>query len=103
MVFTVDLASSRSGEFKTMDLANYPESYWRQFSGLTGTKEILRFSNSNGVKGARAVYVNVSNESPATEVFFEFPTRKGDFVHFGSGVLSPDVFNKIIDTFQFNQ
>lgn len=103
LLFSIDLSASRSGEFKTMDISNYPENYWRQFSGLTGVKETFKFTNSKNVKGQRAVYVNVNNETPSVDVFFEFPWKKGDFVHFGSGVLSPEVFNTIIDSFKFTR
>lgn len=103
LLYSLDLSSSRSGEFKNMDLTNYPKNYWRQFSGLTSTKDVFDFTNSKNVKAVRAVYVNINQESPATDVFFEFPNQKGDFVHFGSGVLDSSVFNTIIDSFKFAQ
>lgn len=103
LLYSLDQASSRSGEFKSMTIANYPENYWRQFSGLTSLKSVTRFTNSKNVKGARAMYVNVANETPSTEVFFEFPTKPGDFVHFGTGILSIEVFNTIVDSFKFTQ
>lgn len=103
LLLSVDLASSRSGEFKTMGLDTYPKEYWRQFSGLTSLKDSFSFTNSKNENGVRASYVNVSNETPGVEVFFEFPERKGDFVHFGSGVLSNEVFNTLLDSFKFTK
>lgn len=103
LLYSLDLESSRSGEFKNMDLANYPANYWRQFSGLTGVREVTQLTNSKNVKYAKAVYVNIANETPSVEVFFEFPNRKGDFVHFGSGALSQEVFNTIIESFKFTK
>lgn len=103
LLYSVDLQSSRSGEFKNMDLSNYPANYWRQFSGLTGVREVTQLVNSKNVKYAKAVYVNIANETPAIDVFFEIPSRKGDFVHFGSGALSTEVFNTIIESFKFTQ
>lgn len=103
LIFSLDLAASRSGEFKSMTLDNYPENYWRQFSGLTAVKETTKFTNSKNINGVRAVYVNVNNESPSVDVFFEFPEKRGDFVHFGSGVLSTEVFNTLIDSFKFTK
>lgn len=103
LLYSVDQQSSRSGEFKNMELANYPANYWRQFSGLTGVREVTQLVNSKNVKYAKAVYVNIANETPAIDVFFEFPSRKGDFVHFGSGALSTDVFNTVIESFKFTK
>lgn len=103
LLYSLDLSSSRSGEFKNMDLTNYPKNYWRQFSGLTGIKDILTFTNSKNEKASRAVYVNINNETPAIDVFFEFPNTRGDFIHFGSGILDATTFNTIVDSFKFTQ
>lgn len=101
LLFSVDLASSRSGEFKEMKADAYVKNYWRQYSGLTSLKSYEAFTNQFNVKGHKAQYLNFANESPNQEVFFEFPTLPGSFVHFASGVLDQSVYDKIIDSFKW--
>ncbi len=103
LLYSLDLSSSRSGEFKNMNLTTYTKNYWRQFSGLTGAKDVFIFTNSKNEKAVRAVYSNINGEAPATDVFFQFPRQPGDSVHFGSCILDSPVFNPIISSFKFAQ
>lgn len=101
LLFSLDMASSRSGEFQDMKGDAYVKNYWRQYSGLVALKSYEAFSNQYNIKGHKATYLNMANESPNDEVFFEYPTAPGDFVHFASGVLDKSVFDKIIDSFKW--
>lgn len=102
LLFSVDIGSSRSGEFKEMKGDNYVKNYWRQYSGLISLKSYEAFTNQFNVKGHKAQYLNFANESPNQEVFFEFPGDLGSYVHFASGVLDQTVFDKIIDSFKWD-
>lgn len=101
LLFSIDIASSRSGEFKDMKGDPYVKNWWRQYSGLTSLKSYEAITNQYNVKGHKAQYLNFANESPNIEVFFEFPNSPGDFVHFASGVIDNSVFDKIIDSFKW--
>lgn len=103
LLYIIDLADIRSGEFVTMGLVEYANNYWQQYSGLTGIQSAESFTNVNGLRGMRAVYINSQGETPSTEVFFEFPDRPGNFVHLASGVLEPSVFDRIVDSFRFGE
>lgn len=102
LLYSMDIASSRSGEFKEMKGEAYVKSYWRQYSGLVALKSSEAFSNQFNVKGFKAAYLNFANESPNQEVFFESPENPGTFVHFASGVLDQSVYDKIIESFKWD-
>ena len=101
LLFSADIASSRSGEFKDMKGDVYVKSWWKQFSGLVSLKSYEALTNQFNVKGHKAQYLNFANESPNEEVFFEIPNRPGDFIHFASGILDKSVYSKIIDSFKW--
>lgn len=101
LLYSIDLASSRSGEFKEMKGETYVKNYWRQYSGLTALKSYSAFSNQFNVKGYKAQYTNFANESPNEDIFFEFPSLAGSYVHFASGIIDQPVYDKIIDSFKW--
>lgn len=102
LLYAKDFASTRSGEFKEMKGDNYVKNYWRQFSGLTGLKSYEAITNKENIKGHKAQYLNFANESPNTDVFFEYPSVPGDFIHLSSGILDKTVFDKVIDSFKWD-
>jgi hypothetical protein len=75
----------------------YVREWYKQF-GLKGVSSIVEFTNSNGLKGYKAKYFNSAGVANNTDVFFEVPGNPQYVVHFASGVLAPDVFDKMIDS-----
>jgi len=71
---------------------------WYKLFGLKGVSSIVTFTNSHGLKGYKAKYFNSAGETPNTDVFFEISGHPEYVIHFASGVLAPEVFEKIIDT-----
>jgi hypothetical protein len=76
---------------------NYVREWYKQF-GLKGVSSIDTFTDSKGLKGYKAKYFNGAGETPNTDVFFEIPNHPEYVIHFASGVLSKDVFEKMIDS-----
>jgi len=76
---------------------NYVREWYKQF-GLKGVASLDTFTNSNGLKGYKAKYFDSTGATPNTDVFFEIPDHPEYIIHLASGVLSPDVFNKLIDS-----
>lgn len=76
----------------------YVQDWWHQFSGLKSVSSIDQFTNSKGLKGYKAKYVNAAGEIPNLDVFFEIPGHPEYVIHMASGSLDPDVFTKIIDS-----
>jgi hypothetical protein len=76
---------------------NYVREWYKQF-GLKGVSSIEQFTNSKGLTGYRAIYFNSAGASTNVDVFFEVPSHPEYVIHFASGILAPEVFNKILDS-----
>lgn len=71
----------------------YVENWWKQFGGLKGVESITTFTNSKGLKGYKAKYINGSS----IDVFFESPDGRY-VIHLANGPLPKDVFDAIVDS-----
>ncbi len=87
-------------QYITTSKRAYVESWWKQF-GLTGVASITEFTNSRGLHGYRAKYINSAGQSPNDDVFFEVSDPKY-VIHLASGVLDASVFNPLIDSVAWN-
>lgn len=96
LLYTIDLAKNRTGEFKNIKGQDYVENYWKQYPGLQGIESLMPIVNSQGYKGYKAFYYVLPNVKGNTEIFFELGEDTGDFIHFSKGILSDDAFNTII-------
>jgi hypothetical protein len=76
---------------------NYVREWYKLF-GLKGVSSIEQFTNSSGLKGYRAKYFNSAGETSNTDVFFEILGHPEYVIHFASGVLAPEIFDKILDS-----
>lgn len=71
----------------------YVENWWKQFGGLKGVNSIVPFTNSKGLRGYKAKFINGSSE----DIFFESPDGKY-MIHLANGPLSKEVFDAIVDS-----
>ena len=83
-------------QYVTTSKRGYVENWWKQF-GLKGVASITEFTNSKGLHGYRAKYINAAGQSPNEDVFFEAP-NPAFVIHLASGVLDASVFNPLIDS-----
>lgn len=81
----------------------YVDNWWRQFGALKGVSSVVPFVNSQGLQGYRAKYFNQQNQTPFLDVFFEVPGRPELVIHLANGVLSDDVFERIIDSITWGE
>ena len=77
---------------------DFVRNWWKNFSGLKGVASVTQFTNSNGLKGYRASYINYADASPNVDIFFEAPKNPEIMLHFANGILDPAVFDRIIDS-----
>jgi hypothetical protein len=75
----------------------YVENWWKQFGGLKGVSSITPFTNTSGLKGYKAVFINAQNETPNEDIFFETP-NPNLVIHLANGALPKAVFNAIVDS-----
>jgi hypothetical protein len=84
-------------QYITLSKRSYVESWWKQFGGLKGVASITEFTNSKGLKGYRAKYLNSANQTPNDDVFFEV-ANPAYVIHIASGILDSSVFDPLIDS-----
>ena len=76
----------------------YVQNWWHQFSALKSVASIEPFTNTAGLKGYKAKYVNSAGETPNLDVFFEVPNHPEYVIHMASGTLDPPIFTKMVDS-----
>jgi hypothetical protein len=87
-------------EFIEKPKIEYVKNWWKQYTGgLKGVATVSQFTNSRGMVGYKAKYINQANQTPNDDVFFEVPGRKDLMIRFGNGSLDAMVFDKVIDSF----
>ncbi len=76
----------------------YVEDWWKQFGGLKGVGSITDFTNSQGLKGYKAKYLNSQNQSPNDDIFFEAPNHPELVIHLANGIMDKNIFDKLVDS-----
>ncbi len=94
----VDNLESRDSAKQYINVAkrSYVETWYKQF-GLKGVASITEFTNSKGLKGYRAKYIDSAGRTPNDDVFFEVPNPQY-VIHLASGILDASAFNHIVDS-----
>jgi hypothetical protein len=80
----------------------YANMWWKQYN-WKGVSEIIEFTNSKGLKGFRAKYVDSAGQTPFDNVFFEVPGRRDLIVWVGGSKLEKQLFDRIVDTFGWGE
>lgn len=80
----------------------YANIWWKQYN-WKGVSDIVEFTNSKGLKGYRAKYVDAAGATPFDNVFFEVPGRRDLVVWIGGSKLESQLFDRIVDTFAWGQ
>lgn len=76
---------------------DYVRDWWKDYT-WKGVADIAEFTNSNGLKGYRAKYLDSSGTSPFDHVFFEVPGRPDLVIWMSGKMLEQGVFDKIVDS-----
>ncbi len=75
----------------------YAEIWWKQYN-WKGVSLIEQFTNSKGLKGYRAKYVDSNGNTPYDNIFIEVPGRPELVIWMASRLLDHTVFDKIVDS-----
>lgn len=76
---------------------DYVRDWWKDYT-WKGVADIAEFTNSKGLKGYRAKYLDASGTSPFDHVFFEVPGRPELVIWLSGKMLAQGVFDKIVDS-----
>lgn len=75
----------------------YAQNWWKQYH-YQGIASITQFTNSQGLTGYRAQYLETGKATTADNIFFEVPGRPELVIWMTSRLLDPVTFNKIVDS-----
>ncbi len=98
VLLNIELIDIRDPSYLKKNKTEYVNNWYKFFPGLKGVQSVEKFTNSNGLVGYKAKYLNHANVAPNLDVFFEVPKRTDIMIHLGSGILDSDVFNRIVDS-----
>ncbi len=101
-----DLPAGRQGikgkeDYIKKSKKDYALVWWKDYS-WKGVSDISEFTNSKGLKGYRAKYLDASGTSPFDHIFFEVPGRPELVVWLSGRLVAADVFDRIIDSVGWN-
>lgn len=76
---------------------DYVLDWWKDYT-WKGVADISEFTNSKGLAGYRAKYLDASGTSPFDHVFLEVPDRPELVVWLGGRLVPSAVFDRIVDS-----
>ncbi len=96
-----DLRLIKDGkEYIAQSKKEYANNWWKQY-GYKGVASIEEFTNSTGLKGYRAKYINEKGQTPYDNIFFEVPESPELVIWMASGLLDQNTFDKIAGSVSF--
>lgn len=102
VLFNVELIEKRDPKYLDRPKEEYIRNWFKFFPGLKGMASIQAFTNTNGLRGFKAQYINQANQTPNVDVFFEVPGRKDIMLHLANGILDYTIFDRIVDSVKWN-
>lgn len=101
ILLNMELIESRDSKLINQPKIEYVKNWWKFFSGLKGVASVIPFTNSNGIKGFKAQYLNNANIAPNLDVFFEVPDNPKVMIHMANGILDASIFDRMIDSLKW--
>lgn len=101
ILLNVEQVDKRDPSYGLKPKIEYVENWYKFFSGLKGVAKIEKFTNSSGLKGYKAYYLNYANTSPNIDIFFEIPQEPKLMIHVANGILDPSIFERLINSLKW--
>lgn len=102
ILLNVELIDKRDPSLLNKPKIEYVRNWYKFFPGLKGVAKVEPLTNTNGLKGYRALYINTLDQSPNTDVFFEIPSQPTLLIHLANGILEPKIFDRIVDSLRWS-
>lgn len=102
ILLNMEFIDQRDPKLVAQPKIEYVKNWYKFFSGLKGVSKVEPFTNTNGLKGYKASYINYADASPNIDVFFEIPANNTTLIHLANGILDPNIFDRIIDSLKWN-
>ncbi len=101
ILLNMEFIDKRDPDLTTQPKVEYVKNWYKFFSGLKGVAKVEPFTNTSGMKGYKANYINLSNATPNVDVFFEIPGNNTTLIHLANGILDPIIFDRILDSIKW--
>ncbi len=98
ILFNIEFVDKRDPEAVDKPKIEFVKNWYKNFSGLIGLERIEKFTNTGGLVGYKAIYINTAGQTPNTDVFFELPNRPTLMLHVANGIIDPKIFDRIVDS-----
>lgn len=82
-------------------IEEYAKNWWKEYN-WKGVESVTAFTNSKGLKGYRAKYLNDQNNTPYDHVFFEIPASDNLAIWLSGKLFSREVFDRMADSVAWN-
>ncbi len=102
ILLNMEFIDKRDPNLTTQPKVEYVKNWYKFFSGLKGVSKVEPFTNTNGMKGYKAHYINLADATPNVDVFFEIPGNNTTMIHLANGILDPIIFDRILDSVKWN-
>lgn len=79
------------------NIEEYAKIWWKDYA-WKGVSSVTPFTNKNGLKGYRALYVNNLGKTPYEHVFIEIPENPDLVIWISGKLFTPNVFDKLINS-----
>lgn len=102
LLLSIEPVAEKNPKYIGLPKKEFVNDWYKFFSGLKGVSKIDLFTNTNGLKGYKAIYINNSGATPNVDVFFEVPNRSDLMIHIANGIIDPQLFDRIVDSIKWN-
>lgn len=82
-------------------LEEYVNNWWKSYSGLKGVKSVTKFTNTSGLVGYRAIYINSADQTPNVDIFLQVPQDNTTVIRLANGILDSTIFDRIVDSVKY--
>lgn len=98
ILLNLEFLDKKDPKYLSQPKVEYVKDWYKFFSGLKGVEKIEPFTTASGLRGYKASYINYSNSTPNTDVFFDIPGRSNLMIHMANGIIDPTIFNRMLDS-----
>lgn len=84
------------------DLEGFVQDWWKAFPGLKGVASVDKITNTNGLVGYRAVYIDNLDETSNLHIFFGVSQDPDLVIHLANSVLDAVIFDRIVDSVKWS-
>lgn len=103
ILLNIEYVDADDPKYLKLPKSEYVKDWYKKYSGLKGVAKIEPFTNTNGLRGYKAWYLNYADTTPNIDVFFEVPKEPRLVIHLANGILDSTIFDRILDSLKWTR